>query len=60
MRYSNVCARIVLRSFNNVLARCEEVEGGEGDTESVHLNCPRNMRESEVVIRRFLLRREFR
>lgn len=33
---------------------------GRGPTESVHLNCPRNILVSEVVIRRVLFRRERR
>jgi len=35
-----------------------EVEGGS--TESVHLNCPKNILVSVVVTRRFLFRREVR
>jgi len=35
-------------------------EEGKRLTESVHLKPPQNMRESVVVMRRFLLRRDWR
>jgi hypothetical protein len=54
MLRSYICRRWLVSSVFG------EEEGGEGQTESVHLNCPRNILVSEVVMRRVLLRSEVR